>query len=272
MFSAFDDGLPLQLYQLGADKVQCFRFAPSEYLKPYIHYYWWLDIAAGETTLEIIPDNAIDLVMSPDIADFSVLYLPASEKFSISLNGPITYVGISFRASTANTFFNVSSDVMKDCMAGIGATECLRIESIVAGVQQLNQPEDIANTLDALATARLENMPAIRKSAIKLNIEKVLAAMQASVGPSGMDAIASRFGLSDRQFRRIMGSLFGYGPKKIQRVMRLQASLKEILAANSDTQQDGFYDQAHKIKEIRALTGLTPGEIKKMSEIYNSMD
>ena len=96
--------------------------------------------------------------------------------------------------------------------------------------------------------------------------------MQASVGSVGMDAIATHFGLSSRQFRRIMGTLFGYGPKKIQRVIRLQASLREILTADPDMQENGFYDQSHRIKEIRALTGLTPREIKKMSEIYNSMD
>ena len=96
--------------------------------------------------------------------------------------------------------------------------------------------------------------------------------MQASVGARGMENIAGQFDLSERQFRRIMGSLFGYGPKKVQRVMRLQMSLKEILATSHLAVEDGFYDEAHRIKEVRELTGLTPGQIRKMAEIYNSMD
>ena len=95
--------------------------------------------------------------------------------------------------------------------------------------------------------------------------------MQASVGVRGMEDIAGLFDMSDRQFRRVMGSLFGYGPKKIQRVMRLQASLKALFASDALELEQGFYDDAHKIKEIRALTGLTQGQIKKMAEIYNAM-
>ena len=95
--------------------------------------------------------------------------------------------------------------------------------------------------------------------------------MQASVGVRGMEDIAGLFDMSDRQFRRVMGSLFGYGPKKIQRVMRLQASLKALFASDALELEQGIYDDAHKIKEIRALTGLTQGQIKKMAEIYNAM-
>jgi len=272
LFCELDDELPLQLYHLGVDNVQCFRYPPVEHLAKYILYYWWLDIPPGNTSLEVIPDNAIDLVMSPDIANFSVLYLPTPEKFSIPLEGPIRYVGISFRAALADRFLNVSNDVMKSCAPGVDTTESLNVQSIVSGVQKLKRPEQLADRLNALATTRLEDQPSTRKSTVKINTEKALAAMQASVGRKKMETIATRFGFSDRQFRRIMGSLFGYGPKKIQRVMRLQASLKEILTADFHTGEDGFYDQAHKIKEIRALTGLTPSEIKKMAEIYNSME
>ena len=67
-----------------------------------------------------------------------------------------------------------------------------------------------------------------------------------------------------------MQSLFGFGPKKIQRIMRLQASLRALLTPDTLATDDGFYDEAHRIKEIRSLTGLTPGQSRRMAEIYNS--
>ncbi|MEL6355273.1 MAG: DUF6597 domain-containing transcriptional factor, partial [Cyanobacteria bacterium J06627_28] len=88
MFIDSQKPLPLQLYQLDTDKLTCHCALPSQHLSPFIHYYWWLDVADGETLLEVIPDNATDLVMSPNIDEFSVVYLPASEKFSIPLTGP----------------------------------------------------------------------------------------------------------------------------------------------------------------------------------------
>lgn len=271
MFSSIDSESPLQLYQLVDDAVSCYRAKPAKELEQYVYYYWWLDVPPGDTKLEVIPDNAIDLVMSPDITDLSILYLTASEKFTIPLTGPITYVGISFRAAGASEFFSVSNDVMKSCLPGADTTQNLAVDALVNGVQGIESPQQLASVLDPLVASRLADKPNVPTTVEKLNIDRALAAMQASVGMRGMEAIANEFGLSDRQFRRVMGSLFGYGPKKIQRVMRLQASLKEILVAGALKKEDGFYDDAHKIKEIRALTGLTPGQIKRMSETYNSM-
>lgn len=272
LFCSFEDEKPLQLYQLGADSVQCFRVQPAENLQPYIYYYWWLAVAPGDTTIEVIPDNAIDLVMSPAIRDLSILYLPASEKFTIPLSGPITYIGISFRAEMAAAFFNLDYEAMATCKPGADTTEILGVDEMVNGVQQLEHPENLAGMLDRLAFERLHAPLETIPRAVRLDVSKALAAMQGSVGSHGMKSLAGNFGLSDRQFRRIMSSLFGYGPKKIQRVMRLQASLKEILNSDPLTLEDGFYDESHKIKEIHSLTGLTPGEIRKMAEIYNQMD
>ena len=271
MFSSINNELPLQLYHLVDKTVRCYRAKPAEKLQVYIYYYWWLDVLPGDTKLEVIPDNAIDLVMSPDIANFSILYLPALEKFTVPLSGPITYIGISFRVATAGEFFNASNDVMNSCSPGVDTTQTLSVDALVNGVQKIKQPDQMASVLDALVASRLTDQPTVSSATAKININKALAAMQAAVGARGMEAIAEHFGLSDRQFRRVMGSLFGYGPKKVQRVMRLQASLKEIFVADTLKMEDGFYDEAHKIKEIRALTGLTPGQIKKMSDIYNSM-
>lgn len=271
VFLSTENELPLQLYHLTGDGVRCYRVAPADHLQTWIYYYWWLEVAPGNTTIEVIPDNAVDLVMSPEIEQFSILYLPASEKFIIPLNGPIVYVGISFRAGFVGDYFNISQDVMRDLTPGENTTTTLSITELVRGVQELEQPDQLAIALNNLVSARLSHRQSNSGKATKLNVDKALAAMQASVGMNGMEDVAEQFGLSDRQFRRIMSSLFGYGPKKVQRVMRLQSSLKEIFASELLAEDDGFFDEAHKIKEVRALTGLTPGQIRKMAEIYNSM-
>ena len=205
MFSTSDIDSPLQLYQLHDDSVRCYRAAPAENLTPYIHYYWWLDVSPGDTTLDVIPDNAIDLVTSPDIPGFSTLYLPSAETFSIPLSGPITYVGISFRAESAAAFFGAPQISISNFNPGEPATEKLGISELVNGVQALEKPDQLAAKLDALAAAHLASQPAIQSATASLNINKALAAMQASIGKQGMQLVAERFELSDRQFRRIMG-------------------------------------------------------------------
>ncbi|MEL6222960.1 MAG: DUF6597 domain-containing transcriptional factor [Cyanobacteria bacterium J06627_8] len=269
MFIDSQKRLPLQLYQLDTDKVTCHCALPSQSLSTFIYYYWWLDVADGETLLEVIPDNATDLVMSPSLNEFSIVYLPTSEKFSIQLTGPISYIGVSFRTEQMPMFFGMDLSLIKSLVPGEHTTQSLAIQTLVSEVQTLQHHNELANKLDQLLNDRLAQSPNNLGTIKTLDISNVLSAMQAAVGEAGVTAIASHFGLSDRQFRRIMQSLFGFGPKKIQRIMRLQASLRELLNPDTLATDDGFYDDAHRIKEIRSLTGLTPGQIRHMAEIYN---
>ncbi len=271
MFSISDTELPLQLYQIEHESLTCFCASPTEAHQAYVHYYWWLSVPTDDTNLDVIPDNATDLVMSPQIPEFSIVYPPSSEPFSIPLTGPITYVGMSLKTELAHQFFKTTATELARCHPGTDTTDTLGIHELVHQCQSIQGPEGLAHTMDNAIEQYLTRCSQTELSTTRLDVNKVLAAMQASVGLGGMETIAGHFQLSDRQFRRIMGSLFGYGPKKVQRVMRLQASLKEILNADPVTLEDGYYDEAHRIKEIRALTGLTPGQIKRMAEIYNSM-
>ena len=70
--------------------------------------------------------------------------------------------------------------------------------------------------------------------------------MQQTLGDDGISAIAARFDLSDRQFRRILTTMFGFGPKKIQRIVRLQLALRDLMQSESSGTLDGYYDEAHK--------------------------
>lgn len=271
MFIYSSKPLPLQLYQLGTDKLICHCALPSQGLSTFIYYYWWLDVADGETSLNVIPDNATDLVMSPNIEGFSVVYLPTSEKFSLQLTGPISYVGVSFRTEQMPMVFGIDLSLIQSLDPSEHTTTSLAIQTLVSKIQNLRHPNELANKLDSLLTDSLAQSPRTLDTFKTLDINNVLTAMQASVGEAGVNAIANHFGLSDRQFRRIMRSLFGFGPKKIQRIMRLQSSLRALFTPDTLATDDGFYDDAHRIKEIRNLTGLTPGQIRHMSEIYNSL-
>lgn len=79
-------------------------------------------------------------------------------------------------------------------------------------------------------------------------------------------ALAARAGLSERQLHRRCLAAFGYGPKTLDRVLRLQrflvlgraqpaGGLAELAVAA------GYADQAHLGHDCRALAGATPSEL-----------
>lgn len=70
-------------------------------------------------------------------------------------------------------------------------------------------------------------------------------------------------GLTERTLRRRCDQVFGYGPRTLSRILRLQR-LIALLEAQPSLQlavaavESGYADQSHMTREVRALTALTP--------------
>jgi AraC-like DNA-binding protein len=74
-------------------------------------------------------------------------------------------------------------------------------------------------------------------------------------------ALAGSVGLSERQLHRRCLDAFGYGPKMLDRVLRMNRALDRArtgLALASVAVQTGYADQAHFTREVKALTGVPP--------------
>ncbi|QNE23193.1 helix-turn-helix transcriptional regulator [Kribbella qitaiheensis] len=77
----------------------------------------------------------------------------------------------------------------------------------------------------------------------------------------GVPALAGSVGLSERQLHRRCLDAFGYGPKMLDRVLRMNRALDRArtgLALATVAAQTGYADQAHFTREIKALTGVPP--------------
>jgi AraC-like DNA-binding protein len=77
-------------------------------------------------------------------------------------------------------------------------------------------------------------------------------------------AVAERCGLSARQLQRRSNTAFGYGPKTLHRVFRLQRAValaragRPFAAVSADA---GYADQAHLAREVRAMAGVPLGAL-----------
>ncbi|MBY8878471.1 helix-turn-helix domain-containing protein [Streptomyces sp. PLK6-54] len=77
-------------------------------------------------------------------------------------------------------------------------------------------------------------------------------------------AAAAGTGLGERQVRRRCEAAFGYGPKTLARVLRLQRALALARAGRPYAEvavEAGFADQPHLAREVRALAGVPLGEL-----------
>jgi AraC-like DNA-binding protein len=83
-----------------------------------------------------------------------------------------------------------------------------------------------------------------------------------------MPELLSTLGLSQRTLRRHCEHAFGYGPKTLDRVLRMQrflalARTRPSLGLATLAGMAGYADQAHLTREARRMTGLTPTAILK---------
>ena len=259
----------IQLYHLELVGGHCEISQPDTRLKEFIDYYWLLTVTAPRLELEVIPDTAVDLVLSPDSNTFAALYFPVNAKFNIPLDGPVKYAGICFKSSNAATLLGHDLAQLRKLSIGVDTLQTLNIERLASDIMHLQTITAYTDMFNRFWLSRLNATRPVQQPDRPINRQNVLALLQDSVGENNLKKVCQTLDISERQFRRLSSNLFGLSPKKLQNILRLQATLAELLATDQLPEQDLFFDDSHRIKEIKRLTGMTPGEIRQMAENYN---
>ncbi|SCE09983.1 AraC-type DNA-binding protein, partial [Streptomyces sp. IgraMP-1] len=132
-----------------------------------------------------------------------------------------------------------------------------RVRALAGHLEAADRP---ARALDAWAARHAADRPA--PDPRLLHLVPLLAA-----GTSVADAAAT-LGLGPRRLHQLSRESFGYGPKTLARILRL-ARARELaatgLSAAETAHRAGYADQPHLSREVRALTGLTAGELLRDS-------
>jgi AraC-like DNA-binding protein len=96
-----------------------------------------------------------------------------------------------------------------------------------------------------------------------LMIEHVVALARAG---TSIRSIAAEVGLSTRQLQRRSVAAFGYGPKMLVRILRLQRALQLSKSGSSKVDvavEAGYADQPHLSRDVRELAGVSLGALTK---------
>jgi AraC-like DNA-binding protein len=159
------------------------------------------------------------------------------------------YAAIRFAPGTAPGFL------------GVPAREILDARVPLAELWSPGRTRRLADRVGTAADAAL----ALEEAVVELFDESPdrLAVQVLHGVRKGIDvpAIAGNVGLSERQLHRRCLDAFGYGPKMLARVLRMNAALDRArtgLALAEVAIQTGYSDQAHFTREITALTGVPP--------------
>jgi AraC-like DNA-binding protein len=222
------------------------EFAPPAHLRGSIACFW---MRRGDgATVRILPDACSDIVWRPRRG--AVLAGPdTGPSFSETQPGELI-VGARFLPGAAPAL-GTPLDELRDARVGLGDLGLDPREELGGGADPGDAP--------ALVTAAAANL--CREGSPDLSVQ---AATLRLLDPrQRVDRLASDLGLSERQLRRRCLAAVGYGPKTLQRVLRLRRFIRtgetELARAALDA---GFSDQAHLARECRRLTGLPPTALR----------
>jgi AraC-like DNA-binding protein len=214
---------------------------------------WERDVGPASGPTRILPDGCLDLLW--DGRRLAVAGPDTAARWHASPPGT-HYAALRFSGGTGPALLRVPADELLDGMA--------YLDELWPAAESRTLTEQVA----ADPVAALTDW-AVRRTAALGPVDPLgprVLSMAADGTP--VAEMAGRLGLGARQLHRRCLPLFGYGPRHLSRVMRLNRALESALAGTplaAVAARCGYADQAHLSREVRALVGTTPGGLLRES-------
>jgi AraC-like DNA-binding protein len=211
----------------------------------------WTRTLADWTPARILPDGCQDLMW---LGGELVVAGPDTRPHLSGGPPGARYVGLRFAPGTAPAVFGVPAHELRDRRLPLDALWPAAVVRRLA--ERVADAADPGAVLESIATDRLA-----RADPPDPGLAEIVARLRAG---DPVAAVADAVGLSSRQLHRRSLAAFGYGPKTLARVLRLDGALRlarggapfATVAATA-----GYADQAHLARDVRALAGLPLGAV-----------
>ena len=217
----------------------------EEWASPLPYVVVWRSVTPpGGGPKRILPDGCLDLIWQ----DGTVYVAGPDTTAQVGRSTPGSrHAALRFGAGTGPGVLGVPAAELVDRRVPL---EALWPAAAVRAVAESDDP------VAALIAAAARRWPGTDRAMV------ALAAAARTGMPVGV--VAERCGLSARQLQRRSNTAFGYGPKTLHRILRLQRAValaragRPFAAVAADA---GYADQAHLARDVRALAGVPLGAL-----------
>ncbi|MGW0870507.1 helix-turn-helix domain-containing protein [Streptomyces sp. NPDC002740] len=208
---------------------------------------WTNTPSAAPGALPVLPDGCMDLLWH----DGRLLVAGPDTHAHVPAGLPGAWAGIRLFPGTAPALLGVPAHELRDRRVELAdlwpAPEVRRLTDRIAAA---------AHPASALEELALE-----RAAPPDRALRRLVAALAAG---GAVAETADDLGLGARQLHRRSLSAFGYGPKTLARILRLQRALalaRRGVPYADTANRAGYADQAHLSRDVREFTGLTLGAL-----------
>lgn len=213
---------------------------------------WRSDLPVGHSgEVAVLPDGCVDILwrdgrlyaVGPDVVAAHPQLLPGAQ-----------VLGARFQPGAARAWLGVPLDELVGTAVELDAVLGPQARQLAARLNDVGDG-DARQRVFAQALARLPRSTGSRHAVAARVFGQVRA------GGHDLAAIGSGLQISTRSLRRLCHEQFGYGPKMLERILRLQRFLALARARPREglaglAADVGYADQSHLSRKVRALAGI----------------
>lgn len=217
----------------------------------------WQSVTTGAGVQRILPDCALDLIF-----DGETLFVAgpdtAARVHHRGTSGTVS--GVRLHAGRGPALVGVAADELSD--------RTVRLDE-VWGRRRAGQLTERVGEHPTLALGEWASTPDVTVDPFGARLRDLLG------GGHTVAGAADALGYSARQLQRRTRQAFGYGPQHLGRVLRLN---RAVAAADAGLDwatvalRAGFVDQAHLVRDFRALAGATPTQLRRERDVRSVQD
>ena len=248
-------------------------FDPPNELRPFIKCFWTLESTANEnpSRQRVVPDGCMEMIFHYGdlyrqyLEDGSSLIQPKSFVFGqitrfleIEPTGKTGIISARFLPEGLLPFIQIPVVELENKAVGLnklfGDAGRKLEEDVLKDDSNIKRIEIIKNFL----LSHLQH-PHTIDNITKSCVEVILQ----SQGQLNLVDLADKHNINRRSLERKFTSAIGMSPKQLTKVIRLQAAIKmlekkQFTSLTSLAYENGYYDQAHFIRDFKDFTGVSP--------------
>lgn len=244
----------------GEKRFRLSRRLPSDDLGFFVEHFWiveW-DLMGREPYLqEVLPHPCVHLVIEEGK---SGVFGVTRGKFSRLLEGKGLVLGVKFRPGAFYPFIKSPVSALTDGSIGLQDAFGVEGEALDAAILSLADEQEM---VECAETFMRERLPERDENVVTIN--RVVDLISADREITKVEDVAGRLDLNKRMLQRLFGRYVGVGPKWVIRRYRLQEAADRLAGGQAVRWPEmaldlGYFDQAHFIKDFKAIVGLPPAE------------
>jgi AraC-like DNA-binding protein len=243
---------------------------PPQALRPWVRRLWELE--SGGSPQRVLPDGCTDVLFQWEEGEkvARTQVVGVMTRALVTPAGPrVRLLGIRLQPWAVRSVLGLPGGELRDRAASLedvwGARGRRLLESLAQAVGVEAQQRLLVTELLRLLLPQTPPAPAAVSAAVAL--------LEAAPGGLSVGGLSQAVGWGERRLERAFEAHVGVSPKGLARIFRLQRAVQG-LGRGSDGElaaSTGYADQAHLIRDFRALTGLTPRQLaaERLSDSFN---